>query len=492
MGARYVGYLIALLLGAAPAAAWADDPPERVGRIAYVEGGVLLQGAANEAWAPAVPNYPVAAGASVATQAGARGEVQFGAVTLRLDNDTRVMIARLDDAAIALQLQQGVANVRVSYLTSGQPVLIGTPAGQVEVLAPGMYHVEAMGFGAPVRIVALDGFARVNLPRTSITVRPGEAVDVRAETQNVYSAPAMKTMFDDWAQQRDQEAAQAARYASTDMPGYQDLDAAGIWQEVPDYGAVWYPRAVPAGWAPYSQGRWAWVAPWGWTWIDDQPWGFAPFHYGRWVHVHDRWAWWPGYRQARPVYAPALVLFHDGSRPRGGWTPLGPRQAYQPHYRASPDHVQRLNVNVVPRHERPDFDRRDFDRRDRSDNFRRRDGAIGATLPRQAPPQVLLQPPATSVPAPQAAPVAPRAAPPVMRRDDRPGRDERWRDRGPRENVRNVPAPAVTPVPAAAQPPHERQSPRPEQSARPDRAERPQQGPPRERPQQRCRGDNCN
>ena len=25
-------------------------------------------------------------------------------------------------------------------------------------------------------------------------------------------------------------------------------------------------------------------APWGWTWVDDAPWGFAPFHYGRWVN----------------------------------------------------------------------------------------------------------------------------------------------------------------------------------------------------------------
>ena len=53
-------------------------------------------------------------------------------------------------------------------------------------------------------------------------------------------------------------------------------------------------RALPAGWAPYSTGHWAWVRPWGWTWVDDAPWGFAPFHYGRWVYHRNTWCWAPG------------------------------------------------------------------------------------------------------------------------------------------------------------------------------------------------------
>jgi hypothetical protein len=47
-------------------------------------------------------------------------------------------------------------------------------------------------------------------------------------------------------------------------------------------------------------GRWVWVVPWGWTWVDDAPWGFAPFHYGRWVYV-SYWAWVPGPLAVRPV-----------------------------------------------------------------------------------------------------------------------------------------------------------------------------------------------
>ncbi len=74
------------------------------------------------------------------------------------------------------------------------------------------------------------------------------------------------------------------------------------------------PRVVASGWAPYSTGRWAWVQPWGWTWVDDAPWGFAPFHYGRWVYLRNSWCWAPGSYVRRPVYAPALVAWIGGPR----------------------------------------------------------------------------------------------------------------------------------------------------------------------------------
>jgi hypothetical protein len=115
---------------------------------------------------------------------------------------------------------------------------------------------------------------------------------------------------------------------------------------------------VPVDWAPYRYGHWAFVAPWGWTWIDDQPWGFAPFHYGRWVRVHDRWGWCPGEFARRPVYAPALVAFIGGddfgisisigrSFPAVGWVPLAPREAFHPYYHATPRYVRNVNVANV-------------------------------------------------------------------------------------------------------------------------------------------------
>ncbi|MGI8746549.1 MAG: DUF6600 domain-containing protein [Bryobacteraceae bacterium] len=102
-------------------------------------------------------------------------------------------------------------------------------------------------------------------------------------------------------------------------------------------------------------GHWAWIEPWGWTWVDDAPWGFAPFHYGRWAVIGGGWGWIPGPARVRPVYAPALVAWVGGPRFNlsisvggggGGvaWFPLGPREVYVPGYRASPAYINRVNT----------------------------------------------------------------------------------------------------------------------------------------------------
>ena len=143
-----------------------------------------------------------------------------------------------------------------------------------------------------------------------------------------------------------------------EMAGSEPLYDVGQWSENAEYGPVWYPPAVD--YVPYRQGRWAYVAPWGWTWVDDAPWGFAPSHYGRWAQFEGRWGWVPGRDWAPgrpPVYAPALVGFIGsaalgaglgagfgaGHGPLVGWLPLGPREAYRPAYRADERTLQTLN-----------------------------------------------------------------------------------------------------------------------------------------------------
>jgi hypothetical protein len=132
------------------------------------------------------------------------------------------------------------------------------------------------------------------------------------------------------------------------MTGYEDLDRHGRWESHPEYGPLWMPTTVVSGWAPYRYGHWTWISPWGWTWVDDAPWGFAPFHYGRWVAVSGRWCWAPGRYVARPVYAPALVAWVGNPRvhpgpPLVGWVPLAPREAYYPHYARRPSYWKSVN-----------------------------------------------------------------------------------------------------------------------------------------------------
>ena len=148
--------------------------------------------------------------------------------------------------------------------------------------------------------------------------------------------------FDLWSLARDQRDDQSvsARYVSPELTGYEVLDQYGAWSTSDDYGAVWIPQNLPADWAPYRDGRWTWIEPWGWTWVDAAPWGYAPFHYGRWAWFRQRWCWVPGRAVARPVWAPALVgwvggdnwnaRFSVGSAPAVGWFPLAPHEDFPP------------------------------------------------------------------------------------------------------------------------------------------------------------------
>ncbi len=169
-------------------------------------------------------------------------------------------------------------------------------------------------------------------------------------------AAAVRDEFDFWSLARDQRDDQtvSTRYVSPEVTGYEALDQYGSWDMTEDYGAVWYPQGVAADWAPYRNGRWAWIEPWGWTWIDNAPWGYAPFHYGRWAWYRERWCWVPGRVVARPVWAPALVgwvggqhwnaRFTAGNAPAVGWFPLAPHEPFRPSYAASPAYLRQLNL----------------------------------------------------------------------------------------------------------------------------------------------------
>ena len=108
---------------------------------------------------------------------------------------------------------------------------------------------------------------------------------------------------------------------------------------------------MPAGWAPYRYGRWVNHDPWGWVWVEEEPWGYAPFHYGRWVNYGGRWGWIPGPVNAHPVWSPALVAFAGGVKVGGFglsvWFPLGPGEPYHPWYHSSQRYIDQINISNI-------------------------------------------------------------------------------------------------------------------------------------------------
>jgi hypothetical protein len=343
-----------------PAAAQGDeDPPGRVARLNYIQGSVSYQVSGDQNWVQADPNRPLTTGDNLWVDKDSRGEVHIGSTAIRMSSETGISFLTLDDRTVQLQLAQGTIEVHVRRLAPGEAFEIDTPNLSFTLARSGEYRIETDPNGGSTIIVVREGEGEVTGGGDSWDLRGGQQYAFQGTEQLSYDASSAPPYddFEDWCQDRDQREnnAASARYVSRDVDGYYDLDDYGDWRTDPDYGAIWVPRGVAVGWAPYHFGHWVFVAPWGWTWVDDEPWGFAPFHYGRWAFVGGYWGWVPGPVVVRPVYAPALVAFVGGggfgvSVAFGGgfsgvaWFPLGPRDVYVPGYRCSPRYVQNINV----------------------------------------------------------------------------------------------------------------------------------------------------
>jgi hypothetical protein len=362
---RRYALLLAFLIGctavtAAPAqTTYADDsPPMTAGRIAVADGDVQIWRAEEESdgqWDAAQINDVVSIGTGLHLGRGARTEVRVGPHAFRLGPLSRGGFTQLDYGQAVFDLEHGVINVRLAIPQNGETYAVTAAGMQVDLAAPGRYRIETFDRGG-LRLTAFDGQGTVRSGSNAVRVGSGQALAVGPDMSSMNYETATSTAFDDWALARDDSyrSLQATRYVSSSMTGYEELDQHGDWMVDTTYGAVWYPRAVPVGWAPYRFGQWRWVRPWGWTWVDHAPWGFAPFHYGRWVMIGARWCWWPGGYIARPVWAPALVGFVGGggaavaiTGPVVGWYPLAPWHHYRPHYRHGNTYVTIINRNII-------------------------------------------------------------------------------------------------------------------------------------------------
>ena len=343
-----------------------DDPPSVVARLAYSQGTVSFQPAGTEDWVDAGINRPITTGDKLWSDQDGRVELQLDASTIRLFHSTGFSFLNLNDNVTQVRLSEGTILVRVRHLNENETYEIDTPNLAFSIYRPGTYRINVDEGGDATSIRVRDGEGQVTGGGASYSVRAHDDAVFSGTDQlsaDVQDLSADYDEFDSWSANRDRrwEHSRSAQYVSQDVVGYEDLDDHGDWRDTQGYGHVWYPRVEVADWAPYHYGHWAYIEPWGYTWVDDQPWGFAPFHYGRWVNVEGRWGWIPsppraeGVVYVRPVYAPALVAFVGGggfsvgiSVGGGGavgWFPLGPREVYVPSYRVSQRYVENVNIS---------------------------------------------------------------------------------------------------------------------------------------------------
>jgi hypothetical protein len=345
--------LLGLLGVCAIAAARADDtdPPDRVARLSDVEGAVSLEPAGVSDWSAAPLNRPLTSGDRLWADQNSRAELDLGAVAVRLWSTTGFSFLNLNDSTAQMQLTTGALIVQVRELPPGQNYEIDTPNLAVSLQQPGVYRIEVSDAGDGTVVIVEAGAAQAAGGGQNVAIGAQQMVSFNGTDTLSYQTASVGAPddFDDWSTLREQqyEDASSRQYVADQVPGAEDLDSNGSWQNTPDYGYVWTPTVL-AGWAPYRFGQWSWIAPWGWTWVDAAPWGYAPFHYGRWVQWNSAWAWVPGPRGMRPLYAPALVGWVGAPGAsfgaNVGWFPLAPREVYVPPYPVSLSYVRNVNI----------------------------------------------------------------------------------------------------------------------------------------------------
>ena len=332
-----------------------QDPPGRVARLNFAQGSVSFQPAGEGDWVTAVLNRPMVTGDNLWADVDSRAEVHIGSAALRLGAQTGITFLDITDNATQIRLAQGSLLVRVRHVDDDDSYEIDTPNLALNLLQAGTYRIDVNADGNQTVATVFHGRGRVTGGGYSYNVLAGQLATFTGSDTLDYELGQVPDQddFDQWAFQRDarEDDADSANYVSREMTGYEDLDASGDWSYVAGYGECWAPRAVAVGWAPYRFGHWVWVGPWGWTWVENEPWGFAPFHYGRWANVNGGWFWVPGPVVVRPVWAPALVAFVGGgagfrfSTGVGvGWFPLGPGEVFLPGYRVSRNYVNNVNI----------------------------------------------------------------------------------------------------------------------------------------------------
>ena len=358
----FVGTLVVACLASVGAHAQ-DDPPARVGRVAEIAGDVRTIDPEG-AWDTLLRNQPLSTGDRVTTDKAGRATLQFGSTTVRVGPESDVIVTQLDDQKIRLHFDHGQLAVRVRSDDILGELFIETDEGAWVPHHQGQYRFDRVAHQV-LAAQAWSGDMLLEAPDSSLPLKAPQRAEVwrvgAQQATHYRLVPAVKDAFGDAVLAADQSddklsAANAAAQVSPEMTGAADLARFGAWSVAPGGLHVWTPARLPAGWAPYQQGAWSWNSPWGWTWVDDQPWGFAPFHFGRWMAIKGHWAWTPGqWGAARPVYAPALVGWFGGAAltvggaPAVGWVALAPDEPVFPGYAVSAKYWNALtDASVAP------------------------------------------------------------------------------------------------------------------------------------------------
>ncbi len=306
----------------------ADEVTARVARVSFVSGDTRIRRADSDEWESVTLNLPIVEGDEIVTEAGARIEIQIAKDQhLRLAENSTLKFAAYSDEGVAVSLSLGTMHLKLlTFDTQRSFFEIDAPKSTIAIRSAGSYRIDAGAVGdAQIRVAVIEGEARIYTENAGFTLNSGR--QARLHIDGPYrgeweagNAIASLDGFDQWTTGRDEtialrlKASYYDKYYDDDIYGADDLNDNGQWIHTRDYGYVWRPHSSAirsyADWSPYRYGHWRWMPPFGWTWVNDEPWGWATYHHGRWFYHDGYWNWSPYgyYRSTRSWWRPALVV----------------------------------------------------------------------------------------------------------------------------------------------------------------------------------------
>jgi hypothetical protein len=310
------GVALLLLIAAWTLNARADDaPPQRAARLSYLQGNVTVDHMDNTAGDPAQINMPVLEGSRLTTGEDGQAEVEFedGSV-VRVTPNSSVGLNELSvDASGNFHTQLTVLHGLVYAELRAAAKFSYSVNADGEVISPVANASMRINLDEPpVTVSVLDGTVHIEhaiSPETNgykTDVHAGEALTGDASDGGRYFLlqSIEPESWDQWNQDRDQAAAEAAAdrttardgYAGDQGYGWADLDANGSWYDVPGQGQVWQPAvAQDADFDPYGYGNWVAYPVTGYVWASGYAWGWTPFRCGSWSYwTSFGWGWSPG------------------------------------------------------------------------------------------------------------------------------------------------------------------------------------------------------
>jgi hypothetical protein len=301
---------------AAPAGPMAVTPNVRIVRLSDVEGTVQIVRNNQTEFSHAVMNMPLTQGSRIETGPDGRAEIEFedGSVTRITPNSSLSLAALTTSPTGTLETTLEQPSGLVYYELRSDPRSAFTVKFGDSKATPTANSTFRVSLASnPAELAVIDGSVQVQGTSSEYTavVPQGKTIELQPSGNAQYTLAdgIVPNGFDQWNDQRDEEAAkQAANQTPARVQqgggsmleggwgyGWGDLDTYGGWYPLPGYGMVWQPYGVGAGFDPYGYGSWADVGGFGVSWVSGYPWGWLPFQCGGWSYIGSfGWGWMPG------------------------------------------------------------------------------------------------------------------------------------------------------------------------------------------------------